>query len=139
MTPPGSSPHAEANGMPYGALPLPTPAAAAAPGGDRREEAVLEYLRGSRALVEAQRDVLLRYLGAAPAVPAAPHHPAPPAQVNGWSPSALVPAPVAPVAPDTVPAPLAVSAPGLWGEAAPPRTTRSGPPRRRPGRRRPRR
>ncbi|MFE9798240.1 SDR family NAD(P)-dependent oxidoreductase [Streptomyces goshikiensis] len=120
MTPPGSSPHTEANGMPYGALPLPAPAAPAAPaapGGDRREEAVLEYLRGSRALVEAQRDVLLRYLGAAPAVPAAPHHPAPPAQVNGWNPSALVPAPVAP---DTVPAPLAVSAPGLWGEAAPP-------------------
>ncbi|MFE3604818.1 SDR family NAD(P)-dependent oxidoreductase [Streptomyces goshikiensis] len=124
MTPPGSSPHAEANGMPYGALPQPAPAAAAAaPGGDRREEAVLEYLRGSRALVEAQRDVLLRYLGAAPAVPAAPHHPVPPAQVNGWSQSALVPAPVAPVAPvapDTVPAPLAVSGPGLWGEAAPP-------------------
>ncbi|MER8095687.1 SDR family NAD(P)-dependent oxidoreductase [Streptomyces goshikiensis] len=119
MTPPGSSPHAEANGMPYGALPQPAPAAAA-PGGDRREEAVLEYLRGSRALVEAQRDVLLRYLGAAPAVPAAPHHPVPPAQVNGWSPSALVPVPVAPVAPDTVPAPLAVSGPGLWGEAAPP-------------------
>ncbi|MER5566893.1 SDR family NAD(P)-dependent oxidoreductase [Streptomyces goshikiensis] len=114
MTPPGSSPHTEANGMPYGALPQPAPAA---PGGDRREEAVLEYLRGSRALVEAQRDVLLRYLGAAPAVPAAPHHPVPPAQVNGWSPSALVPAAVAP---DTVPAPLAVSAPGLWGEAAPP-------------------
>ncbi|MFE9794068.1 SDR family NAD(P)-dependent oxidoreductase [Streptomyces goshikiensis] len=123
MTPPGPSPHAEANGMPYGALPQPAPAAPAAPaapGGDRREEAVLEYLRGSRALVEAQRDVLLRYLGAAPAVPAAPHHPVPPAQVNGWSPSALLPAPVAPVAPDTVPAPLAVAAPGLWGEAAPP-------------------
>ncbi|MFE3996602.1 SDR family NAD(P)-dependent oxidoreductase [Streptomyces goshikiensis] len=119
MTPPGSSPHAEANGMPYGALPQPAPAAAApgAPGGDRREEAVLEYLRGSRALVEAQRDVLLRYLGAAPAVPAAPHHPVPPVQVNGWTPTALVPAPVAA---DTVPAPLDVTAPGLWGEAAPP-------------------
>ncbi|WP_328738829.1 SDR family NAD(P)-dependent oxidoreductase [Streptomyces erythrochromogenes] len=30
---------------------------------DGREEAVLEYLRGARALVEAQRDVLLAYLG----------------------------------------------------------------------------
>ncbi|MFG2337720.1 SDR family NAD(P)-dependent oxidoreductase [Streptomyces yangpuensis] len=30
---------------------------------DRREEAVLEYLRGASALVEAQRDVLLAYLG----------------------------------------------------------------------------
>ncbi|MFI5640625.1 SDR family NAD(P)-dependent oxidoreductase [Streptomyces goshikiensis] len=117
MTPPGSSPHAEANGMLYGALPQPAPAAPGAPGGDRREEAVLEYLRGSRALVEAQRDVLLRYLGAAPAVPAAPHHPVPPAQVNGWSPTALAPAPVAT---DTAPAPSAVAAPGLWGEAAPP-------------------
>ncbi|MFE5516859.1 SDR family NAD(P)-dependent oxidoreductase [Streptomyces virginiae] len=34
--------------------------------GDRREEAVLEYLRGSRELVEAQRDVLLGFLGAGP-------------------------------------------------------------------------
>ncbi|WP_326586828.1 SDR family NAD(P)-dependent oxidoreductase [Streptomyces sp. NBC_01294] len=30
---------------------------------DRRDEAVLEYLRGTRELVEAQRDVLLGYLG----------------------------------------------------------------------------
>ncbi|WP_051779811.1 type I polyketide synthase [Streptomyces sp. NRRL S-241] len=36
---------------------------------DRREEAVLEYLRSTRELVEAQRDVLLGYLGAAPAGP----------------------------------------------------------------------
>ncbi|MEV6400952.1 SDR family NAD(P)-dependent oxidoreductase [Streptomyces sp. NPDC051907] len=45
-----------------------------AEGGDRREEAVLEYLRGARELVAAQRDVLLGYLGApqnAPAPPAA--------------------------------------------------------------------
>lgn len=33
------------------------------PTADRREEAVLEYLRGTRALVEAQREVLLGYLG----------------------------------------------------------------------------
>ncbi|MFF4233661.1 SDR family NAD(P)-dependent oxidoreductase [Streptomyces sp. NPDC001820] len=37
----------------------PAPAAA-----DRREDAVLEYLRGARELVAAQRDVLLGYLGA---------------------------------------------------------------------------
>ncbi|CAM5307887.1 type I polyketide synthase [Streptomyces avidinii] len=36
---------------------------------DRREETVLEYLRSTRELVEAQRDVLLGYLGAAPAGP----------------------------------------------------------------------
>ncbi|MFD9407653.1 SDR family NAD(P)-dependent oxidoreductase [Streptomyces sp. NPDC059989] len=35
------------------------------PSPDRREEAVLEYLRGTRELVEAQRDILLGYLGAA--------------------------------------------------------------------------
>ncbi|MFF4454442.1 SDR family NAD(P)-dependent oxidoreductase [Streptomyces goshikiensis] len=129
MTPPGSSPHAEANGMPHGALPHPVPVAPpvpAAPGGDRREEAVLEYLRGSRALVEAQRDVLLSYLGAAPAawaVSGAANHQVPPAQVNGWSPAALAPAPAAPspaAAPVAAPAPVAVAAPGLWGEAAPP-------------------
>ncbi|WP_406397814.1 SDR family NAD(P)-dependent oxidoreductase [Streptomyces sp. NBC_00879] len=40
-----------------------TPAAAAATA-DRREDAVLEYLRGARELVAAQRDVLLGYLGA---------------------------------------------------------------------------
>ncbi|MFI1646749.1 SDR family NAD(P)-dependent oxidoreductase [Streptomyces avidinii] len=34
-----------------------------------REGAVLEYLRGTRELVEAQRDVLLGYLGAVPAGP----------------------------------------------------------------------
>ncbi|MCX5193054.1 SDR family NAD(P)-dependent oxidoreductase [Streptomyces sp. NBC_00249] len=32
-------------------------------GGDGREEVVLEYLRGARELVQAQRDVLLGYLG----------------------------------------------------------------------------
>ncbi|MGW7437027.1 SDR family NAD(P)-dependent oxidoreductase [Streptomyces sp. NPDC054849] len=39
--------------------------AGAAPGADRRDEAILEYLRGTRQLVEAQRDVLLGYLGVA--------------------------------------------------------------------------
>ncbi|MGW7110979.1 SDR family NAD(P)-dependent oxidoreductase [Streptomyces xanthophaeus] len=46
-------------------VPLPQPAAAAV---DRREEAVLEYLRGARELVAAQREVLLGYLGAEGAV-----------------------------------------------------------------------
>ncbi|MGW6844785.1 SDR family NAD(P)-dependent oxidoreductase [Streptomyces sp. NPDC054958] len=34
--------------------------------GDRREEAVLEYLRSTSELIEAQRDVLLGFLGAGP-------------------------------------------------------------------------
>nr|WP_301364712.1 type I polyketide synthase [Streptomyces xanthophaeus] len=42
---------------------------AAVSGSDRREEAVLEYLRGTRELVEAQRNVLLGYLGSLPADP----------------------------------------------------------------------
>ncbi|MFG2989015.1 SDR family NAD(P)-dependent oxidoreductase [Streptomyces sp. NPDC048257] len=47
--------------VPTAVAPPPSEPAMAA---DRREEAVLEYLRGTRALVEAQRDVLLGYLGA---------------------------------------------------------------------------
>ncbi|MFI7354121.1 SDR family NAD(P)-dependent oxidoreductase [Streptomyces avidinii] len=39
------------------------------PATNGREEAVLEYLRSTRELVEAQRDVLLGYLGAVPAGP----------------------------------------------------------------------
>ncbi|WP_413777694.1 SDR family NAD(P)-dependent oxidoreductase [Streptomyces sp. AM8-1-1] len=39
-------------------------ASAPAAADDRREDAVLEYLRGARELVAAQRDVLLGYLGA---------------------------------------------------------------------------
>ncbi|WP_314246661.1 SDR family NAD(P)-dependent oxidoreductase [Streptomyces kutzneri] len=45
------------------------PVTAAVSGPDRREEAVLEYLRGTRDLVEAQRNVLLSYLGSGPADP----------------------------------------------------------------------
>ncbi|MGW7491700.1 SDR family NAD(P)-dependent oxidoreductase [Streptomyces sp. NPDC054786] len=40
-----------------------TPEGAAAPGDVARQDAVLEYLRASRELVAAQRDVVLRYLG----------------------------------------------------------------------------
>ncbi|KJY47124.1 hypothetical protein VR46_05285 [Streptomyces sp. NRRL S-444] len=47
------------------AAPAPAPA-------DRREEAVLAYLRGSRELVEAQRDVLLGFLGAGSSAPRPP-------------------------------------------------------------------
>ncbi|MET9519485.1 SDR family NAD(P)-dependent oxidoreductase [Streptomyces sp. NPDC002994] len=43
---------------------------------DRREDAVLEYLRGARELVAAQRDVLLGYLGAEAAPPSATIPPA---------------------------------------------------------------
>ncbi|MFB6581758.1 SDR family NAD(P)-dependent oxidoreductase [Streptomyces sp. NPDC056402] len=46
-----------------------TSEAESAPKADRREEAVLEYLRSTRELVEAQRDVLLGFLGAPPADP----------------------------------------------------------------------
>ncbi len=57
-----------ADGVPVAGGLLPaqrvTPARPAAEGVDRREDAVLEYLRGARELVAAQRDVLLGYLGA---------------------------------------------------------------------------
>ncbi|MFE6843516.1 SDR family NAD(P)-dependent oxidoreductase, partial [Streptomyces sp. NPDC057686] len=60
--------------------PAAAPVAAAAPApADRREEAVLAYLRGSRELIEAQRDVLLGFLGAGSPAPRpsaeAPDHP----------------------------------------------------------------
>ncbi|WSW02274.1 SDR family NAD(P)-dependent oxidoreductase [Streptomyces sp. NBC_01006] len=68
---------------PGASSPLPAPApdpawyAAPAPGTahaapDRRQEAVLEYLRGSRELIEAQRAVLLGYLGTDPTPAGAP-------------------------------------------------------------------
>ncbi|MEY2226436.1 SDR family NAD(P)-dependent oxidoreductase [Streptomyces sp. BF23-19] len=48
---------------------VPGSGARSAPTADRREEAVLEYLRGTRDLIEAQRNVLLCYLGSVPADP----------------------------------------------------------------------
>ncbi|MFG2875641.1 SDR family NAD(P)-dependent oxidoreductase [Streptomyces sp. NPDC048337] len=52
-----------ATGTPVpGGLQPPTRVALSAPTSNRREETVLEYLRGTRELVEAQRDVLLGYL-----------------------------------------------------------------------------
>ncbi|WP_142214880.1 type I polyketide synthase [Streptomyces sp. SLBN-118] len=62
-------------------------APAAAPAG-RREDAVLEYLRGARELVAAQRDVLLGYLGAE-----APPDSRAPVQVAMPAPAPQVPAP----------------------------------------------
>ncbi|WP_406277018.1 SDR family NAD(P)-dependent oxidoreductase [Streptomyces sp. NBC_00191] len=63
-----------------------TPAAAAA---DRREDAVLEYLRGARELVAAQRDVLLGYLGAE--APPPTDIPAPAPEITAPQPAAEEP------------------------------------------------
>ncbi|MFD3330641.1 SDR family NAD(P)-dependent oxidoreductase [Streptomyces sp. NPDC058701] len=132
-----AEPAATAAGRPAG---VPAPAArgggAAPAGGDgARDAAVLEYLRGSRALVEAQRDVLLGYLGAAP-VGRAPRHPADrhPADVTyatdvtdvtdryGIPVAAPVPAPAA--------QPLPAPEPAAWSAApaspAPPDGVRAG-------------
>ncbi|MGE7384800.1 SDR family NAD(P)-dependent oxidoreductase [Streptomyces sp. NPDC004126] len=93
---------------------LPARAEAAAPaGGDRREEAVLEYLRGTRELVEAQRAVLLGYLGVpAPARPGA----------EAAGPAEALPRELlagAGTAPAPVPAPAAAAAAAAGGSAAP--------------------
>ncbi|UGY94914.1 type I polyketide synthase [Streptomyces gobiensis] len=55
---------------------VPAARAPRAASAQAREETVLEYLRGARELVAAQRDVLLGYLGAAPAAPMPPPAPA---------------------------------------------------------------
>ncbi|MEV6788081.1 type I polyketide synthase, partial [Streptomyces sp. NPDC051098] len=72
----------------------PVPAAA----DDRREDAVLEYLRGARELVAAQRDVLLGYLGASDAASSperevAPREFAPRHTAEETAPGRAVPAP----------------------------------------------
>ncbi|MFD9725287.1 type I polyketide synthase, partial [Streptomyces sp. NPDC059072] len=78
---PGAARHGRA-WAPGSAGPAPAPAreAGAAPAAERREEAVLAYLRASRELVRAQRDVLLGYLGAG-AAPAG----------YAWGPGAVAP------------------------------------------------
>ncbi len=63
-----------------------------APAADRREEAVLEYLRGTRELVEAQREVLLGYLGTPGG---APRPAAQPGTAEPWATDLPVLAPVA--------------------------------------------
>ncbi len=91
-----------ANGQPVDGGLRPAPAApllaasgAAAPGSDR-DRVVTEFLRSAREMVAAQRDVMLGYLGAAPA-PATPV-PAPAAPEAGRPAlaSATVPVPPAP-------------------------------------------
>ncbi|WP_034485609.1 type I polyketide synthase [Actinomadura oligospora] len=71
--------------------------------GSPRDAAVMEFLRTTREMVAAQRDVVLGYLGTAPAAPAPPMTPAAPA-VPVPAPAAVpeasptpVPAPTAPV------------------------------------------
>ncbi|MDK9498163.1 SDR family NAD(P)-dependent oxidoreductase [Streptomyces katrae] len=99
---------------------LPGRADAAAPaGGDRREEAVLEYLRGTRELVEAQRAVLLGYLGAPATAPpgagaAGPAEDRPGELLAG---TGAVPVPVPAAVPTGVPVPVPAAA-----ESAAPRT-----------------
>ncbi|MFB7663656.1 SDR family NAD(P)-dependent oxidoreductase [Kitasatospora sp. NPDC056138] len=76
------------------------------PGGDAL---VSEFLRSSRELIAAQRDVLLSYFGGPGAVPAAP-------PVGLPVPAALPAAAVAPVVPVPVAAPEPMSAPGVLPE-----------------------
>ncbi|WP_244291337.1 type I polyketide synthase [Streptomyces subrutilus] len=86
--------------------------AAPVPSADPREQAVLEYLRGTRELVEAQREVLLGYLGGSGAVP----HPAVrPGAADPWPESRPV-----------VRAPGAAHDP--WPEADGPGAARAGDP-----------
>ncbi|MFF3619492.1 SDR family NAD(P)-dependent oxidoreductase [Streptomyces sp. NPDC002467] len=84
----------------------PGVATEAAPAAERREEAVLAYLRASRELVQAQRDVLLGYLGAVPAQ----------AGSYAWGPGGV--APGAPVLDDRWGGPGAATAGAAQGGAA---------------------
>ncbi|MFD0356474.1 SDR family NAD(P)-dependent oxidoreductase [Streptomyces sp. NPDC127110] len=95
--------------------------AAAPAGGDRREEAVLEYLRGTRELVEAQRAVLLGYLGAAAPAPPGAQAPGPVEArphgllTDGGAAPVAVPVPAA-AEPVPVPAATEAAAPRTAGE-----------------------
>jgi acyl transferase domain-containing protein/NAD(P)H-dependent flavin oxidoreductase YrpB (nitropropane dioxygenase family)/acyl carrier protein len=83
--------------------------------GERREELVGEFLRTSREIVAAQRDVLLRYFG--------PAHPAAVAAAPAFaSPGAAVPAAAAPAAADTPARPPGAEIPAT-AVAAPPEGT----------------
>ncbi len=73
--------------------------------GSERDLAVLEYLRGTRELIAAQRDVMLSYLGAAPVITA--WQPAPVAHVAQLAHAAQV----AQLAAPPVTAPVAAAAP----------------------------
>ncbi|MQY08231.1 type I polyketide synthase [Actinomadura macrotermitis] len=90
------------------------PAAVPVPAGGRgvAEQAVLEYLRTSRELVAAQRDVVLGFIGGAPAAPAAAPEPAaaiPP--VPAPRPEVTVPKP------ERVPVPVPAPGPEKHGPA----------------------
>ncbi|MFD9481043.1 SDR family NAD(P)-dependent oxidoreductase [Streptomyces nojiriensis] len=102
---------------------------AAVSGSDRREEAVLEYLRGTRELVEAQRNVLLGYLGSVPAHPVGGAGGA--GSVQGRSPQGAERTAAAPSAPSSRSAPeeTPLRAPGPAGTAHPadPAPARPGP------------
>ncbi|MFI6144807.1 SDR family NAD(P)-dependent oxidoreductase [Streptomyces sp. NPDC051109] len=93
--PPVPAPGPGSPGPGWYAAPAPgtaLPAADAAP--DRRQEAVLEYLRGSRELIQAQRAVLLGYLGTAPSPDGASSRPggtADPAALAGSAGAQAVP------------------------------------------------
>ncbi len=111
-----------AQGTPAPAAPV-SPAAVAAPA-DGREAVVLEFLRSSREMIAAQRDVVLGFLGSAPApvAPAAPGaQPAPVAQpVAATAPTVetVAPAPIVEPAPVVAPAP-APAEPVVVAEPAP--------------------
>ncbi|MFZ3551020.1 SDR family NAD(P)-dependent oxidoreductase [Streptomyces sp. 4.24] len=71
---------------------------------DRRDEAVLEYLRGSRELVQAQRDVMLGYLGTTA-----------PGAGRPWTGALAAPLPALGAAPDQWPA---LEATGTTGQGS---------------------
>ncbi|MGQ0843267.1 MAG: SDR family NAD(P)-dependent oxidoreductase [Sporichthyaceae bacterium] len=106
------------------AAPAPESVAVPAVAEDARGAVVLEFLRSSREMLAAQREVVLGYLGAVPSAPVAqaPLPAAPAAQVApaaakpvAAKPVAAVPAQV--VAPTPVPAPTAAAAPAVDGIA----------------------
>jgi acyl transferase domain-containing protein/NAD(P)H-dependent flavin oxidoreductase YrpB (nitropropane dioxygenase family) len=96
--------------QPAGAAPRLSLGTAAAPASDR-DKVVTEFLRSTRELVTAQRDVVLGYLGAAPAPRAAA--PGAPQRGEGAAQPAGLPAP-----PGEVPAPSG-EAPAQPGDEAP--------------------
>ncbi len=107
---PVTGPVIEASTFAPAHAPGTAPASAASADGGR-EAAVLEYLRNVTRLVEAQRDVLLAYLGAptpassAAAIPFTPAIPSTAAPATGVVPPAAAPAPAPVAAPRSVPEP----------------------------------
>ena len=102
-------PAGEANvSAPHKPIGLPIAAAAAAPApapvASERDGVVIEYLRGMRTMIAAQRDVMLSYLGSAPA-PMIEHVPV----IDVPARSALAAAPSIAAAAAAAPAPLAAA------------------------------